>query len=217
MHALVLSAALLLGSPTYEDGSLLFLENCNSVVQWTGDGTVGHVAMLFNDDQGTTWVYEATPGRLRRVTLDDYLVELTQLNARRDDDDGIRALVLRPKRPYAEDEVTAMLEYLDVQIGRRYSVRNYVRKTPGDGMHCAELASSTLMRTGRLKFENCSKVHPAELRERIDRSGKYCKAEELAIEAELPQLTWCQRASRRWSESWNWCKWSCGEAWAWCW
>jgi hypothetical protein len=215
MHCFVLWMSLVVGGNAYDDGSLLFLENCNSVVQWTGDGNIGHVALIFNDSSGKPWVYEATPGRLRRVTLEQYQQELARINGRRDDDDGIRGLVLRPKRPYSADETTAMLEYLDQQVGRRYSVRNYVRDNPGDGMHCAELTSSTLNRSGRHAFERCSKIHPAELYELV--AATHGPIESLDLDVTLPQLTWCQRASLRWSESWTWCKWSCGEAWAWCW
>ena len=214
MQWLVLCLGLTLGDPGYDDGSLLFLENCNSVVQWTGDGKIGHVAMLFND-AGKTWVYEATPGRLRRLPLAQYQEELARINSRRDEDEGIRGLVLQPKRPYTPTEVAAMLEYLDEQLGRRYSVRNYVRDTPGDGMHCAEMTSSTLNCTGRFDFDNPGKIHPAELFEQVADSHR--RVEQLDLTVELPPLTWCERQSQRWSGYWNWCKWSCGESWAWCW
>ncbi len=218
MHWLVLCLGLTLGAShaaAYEDGSLLFLENCNSVVQWTGDGKIGHVAMLFRDDQGETWVYEATPGRLRKVTLAQYREELARINSRRDDGEGIRGLVMQPKRAYTPTEVTAMLEYLDEQIGRRYSVRNYVRDKPGDGMHCAEMTSSTLNRSGQYDFESPGKIHPAELFRKV--SPSHTAVEPLDLEIELQQLTWCQRQSLRWSEYWTLCKWSCRESWAWCW
>jgi hypothetical protein len=215
MHWLVLCAGLAFGADQFEDGSLLFLENCNSVVQWTGDGKIGHVAMLFNDDTGQTWVYEATPGQIRKAKLAQYTQELVRLNARRDADDGIRPHVLRPKRPYTPTEVSAMQEFLDEQLGRRYSVRNYVRAHPGDGMHCAELTSSTLNQSGHFNFEKCAKIHPAELFERVSRLHR--PAEVLDLSVELPGLTWCQRATLRWANCWTMCKWSCGEAWAWCW
>lgn len=214
MHWLVLCVGLTLGEAPYEDGSLLFLENCNSVVQWTGDGKIGHVAMLFQDAD-ETWVYEATPGRLRRVTLQQYQQELARINSRRDTDDGIRGLVLEPKKEYTATEVAAMLEYLDEQLGRRYSVRNYVRDTPGDGMHCAEMTASTLNRTGRYEFASPGKIHPAELYPLIAESHQ--PAEPFDLSVKLKQLSWCERQSRRWSEYWTWCKWSCGESWSWCW
>src|SRR5207245_2477583 len=77
------------------DGTLLFLENCNSIVQRTTHGEIAHVALIF-EDAGERWVYEATPAKVRRVTVNDYFVELAQLNKHRGDDDRIRVLALRP-------------------------------------------------------------------------------------------------------------------------
>jgi hypothetical protein len=108
-----------------------------------------------------------------------------------------------------------MLEYLDEQLGRRYSVRNYVRSKPGDGIHCAELASNTLNRSGRFALEDCGKISPAKLFTLVQE--QYAKPVELSIAVDLPKRSWCERAQQRWSESWLWCRWSWGEAWAWCW
>src|SRR5262245_56318638 len=91
----LISGAVAGREPELPDGTLLFLENCNSIVQRTTHGEIAHVALVFHDGI-ESWVYEATPAKVRRVKLDDYFVELAQLNKRRDDDDQIRALTVRP-------------------------------------------------------------------------------------------------------------------------
>src|SRR5262245_41958565 len=101
---------------SFPDGTLLFLENCNSVVEYTTRGEVAHVALVFHDGDDS-WVYEATPGKVRRVKFEEYVVELARLNHRRDDDDQIRVLAARPKTAYTDQEVAKMRAYLDGQIG----------------------------------------------------------------------------------------------------
>src|SRR4051812_23825116 len=81
------------------DGTLLFLENCSSVVERTTHGEIAHVAMVFGDD-GHRWVYEATPAKVRRVRLDDYLLELARSNQRRKEKDEIGVFALRPRPAY---------------------------------------------------------------------------------------------------------------------
>ena len=93
------------------------------------------------------------------MTVDAYFAELARLNERRDDGDRIRVLAVRPKVAYAEEE-TKVRSYLDQQLGRRYSVKNYVRGKPYDGIHCDELASSTLNQSGRYDFADCHKLNP---------------------------------------------------------
>src|SRR5262245_8714404 len=142
MHLLLLRLALALIGATEQsapppDGTLLFLENCSSLVERATHGEIGHAALVFRNE-GTCWVYEATPAKVRRVSLADYYAELARINARRDEKEKMRAWLLVPKTPYTAAEVAKMREYLDAQIGRRYSVRNYVRGKPG-GVHSANV------------------------------------------------------------------------------
>jgi hypothetical protein len=242
MHSLLLCLSFLLGGAAERpsipaDGTLIFLENCNSIVELTTRGQIGHAALVFHDAEGC-WVYEATPGKVRRVTLDEYYAELARLNKRRDDDDQIRVWLLRPKTAYTQAEATKMREYLDAQIGRRYSVRNYVRgkagevqtttvgpvtvqvavnlpHSKGDGIHCAELTSTTLNQSGRYAFENCHKINPQALYAAV--LPTHAAPQELLLSPPAVKEPWCQRAQRRTSEWFTWCGWSCGEVWAWCW
>jgi hypothetical protein len=247
MHTILLSSLIALGAtaestaaaaPSLGEGTLIFLENVNSVVEFSTRGKIGHVALAFTEGQ-EAYIYEATPGEVRRVSVTEYYAELARLNKRRDDDDQIRVLVLRPKQAYSAVEVAAMRKYLDSQVGRRYSLRNYVRGKPGDGghsarigpvevqiavdlkdppsegIHCAELASTTLNQTDRYGFENCHRISPLALYAAMKPLS--APPQELAIPPLKVKEPWCVRAQRRTAEWFTWCGWSCQEAWAWCW
>lgn len=213
MFAWLLIASLATSAEPLEDGTLLFLENCSSVVQRATHGSVGHVAIVMNEEQ-EAWVYEAIPGKVRRLKVDDYYAELSRLNARKNEEQQIRTFVLRPERPFTETERQAMRHYLDEQIGRRYSVKGFVRGQESAGVHCAELASHTLNESGRYHWEHCHSISPSKLQELIDPTYQDPAAVPLPLFD--TNETWCQRAQRRWDSIRNWCSWSCGEAWSFC-
>jgi hypothetical protein len=216
MHSLIMWTALALSAGPLDDGSLIFLENCNSVVEYSTKGKIGHVAVVLNEG-GEAWVYEATPGKVRRVTLDDYYAELVRINLRRDEDDQMRVWLLKPMPAYSAAEVAAMQDALDEQLGRRYSVRNYVRKKPGDGIHCAELTALALNASGRFALKNGAKIHPAALYDTLAASEHYGPPEEFSLTPPATREAWCARAQRRTADWFTWCGWSCQEAWLWCW
>ena len=214
MNTLLLLASLACSASPLDDGTLIFLENANSVVKVTTGGKIGHVALVMSD-QGRPWIYEATPARVRRVTPETYYEELARINAKRDEDEKkIRMLAVAPQRSYTDAEKAAMREFLSSQMGRRYSVMNYVKDKDGDGIHCAELAGQTLNASGRYSFDEPRSVHPARFYDLVQPTHKS------AVLVELPsaaaQETWCQRADRRWGEIWRWSLWGCGEAWTLC-
>ncbi len=208
------AAALAARAAELPDGTLLFLENCSSVVERATHGEIAHVAMVFAEG-GHQWVYEATPAKVRRVKLDDYLIDLARTNQRRKDKDEIGVLALRPEPEYTTEEVTKMRAYLDCQIGRRYSVKNYVRGKPYDGIHCAELTASTLNASGRYAYCDCHKINPKALYELA--APTHAAAQHLTMPALEIQEPWYVRWQRR-SLGWmNWCGWSFREAWLFLW
>jgi hypothetical protein len=201
-------------APSLPDGTLLFLENCSSVVERTTKGEIAHVAIIFRGDEGA-FVYEATPAKVRRVKLDDYLTELARINNRHDEDDQVRAVALAPQPAYTVNEIDKMRTHLDGQLNRRYSVKGYVRGKPSDGIHCAELASTTLNQSGRYKFEDCHKINPQALYKSL--LPTHLAPSPLSIPPIAIQESWWLRAKRR-SVAWGtWCGWSCREAWLFCW
>ena len=213
MYAWLLLVSLATAAEPLEDGTLLFLENCSSVVQRSTNSSVGHVAIVMHEEN-ESWIYEAIPGGVRRVKADDYYAELSRLNTRKNEEKQIRAFALRPEKPFTAAERQAMRHYLEEQIGRRYSVKNYVRGEAGRGIHCSELASQAMNASGRYQWEHCYSIHPSRLQELIDPTYKNPAAIELPL-YECKE-TWCQRAQRRWDHVRIWCNWSCGEAFSFC-
>jgi len=234
--ALAVAGAAELAPPA--DGTLIFLENCSSIVERATHGQIGHAALVFRDGEECC-VYEATPSKVRRVTWTEYNAELARINQRKDESERIKVWLLRPRTTYSEAEVAKMRDYLNAQIGRRYSVRNYVRGKPDEvhstqvgpvelqvavetdakaagGIHCAELASTTLNQSGRYAFENCHKINPQALYTAL--LPTHAAPQELLVALPLAVTEpWCQRAQRRTAQWFTWCGWSCREAWAWCW
>lgn len=199
--------------PEVHAGSLIVLENCNSFVEGWTRSSVGHVALVFPEG-GQDWIFEATPGHVRKVTLAAYRQELGELNQRRRKD--IRAKIYSPREAYTEDELADMRCYLETQLGRRYSISNYGRNRVGDGIHCAELASHTLNCSGRFQIAQCHRETPGTLTARL--TGVYAPGVEWPIlAAGDANESWCARSWQRWIGYGQWCRWSCGEAWAWCW
>jgi hypothetical protein len=198
----------------FPDGTLLFLENCSSVVERSTHGEIAHVALVFGDG-GQRWVYEATPAKVRRVKLEDYLIDLARSNERRKANDQIGVLALRPEPEYTSDEGAKMRAFLDGQLGRRYSVKNYVRGKPYDGIHCAELTASTLNVSGRYGYSDCHKINPKALYELV--AATHATPQRVVLPELEIQEPWYVRFQRR-SLGWmNWCGWSFREAWLFLW
>lgn len=216
MNALVLLACSMYGQATLDDGSLVVLENCNYFVERYTHSTTGHVAIAANEGK-RTWIYEATPGKVRRLAWDDYRAELATINAERQrkKSDAIVTSVLAPKQPLTKQQSAELKAYLDSQLDRRYSVKGIVRGKTGDGIHCAELAAHALNAAGLTSIADCHAQTPANVR---DQAGSFCSLPKMVNLAPPPaEQSWCDRAWRRWAHWAVMCSWSCGEAWRFCW
>lgn len=212
MQAIVISALILCGTAEWNDGSLIVLHNSNKLVaNWT-DSEVTHVALLMNIE-GQPWVYEATPGKVRRVPLPRYREELRELNASRRQ--PTRMSVLQPKRPYSEQRIVDMRAYLDDQIGRRYSIKGIVRGKPGDGIHCAEFVATALVRSGRFRATNVHGLRPETIVQNV--APLHASPVNVSIRARKSQESWCSRSWKQWDSVQTWCSWACYEALLFCW
>src|SRR5690606_12641317 len=181
-------------------GSLLVLTNSNKLVaRWTS-AEVTHVAIAVEED-GHVWVYEATPSKVRRIALAEYREELAEQNRSRTT--PMALWVMTPDRPFDKREQLVMQRYLDAQLGRRYSIKNYVRSRPGDGIHCAELASSALQQTGRYLFGPHYAISPARLVKVLEHT--YDEPSALALPRPIKNESWCQRSWKWWGGWADWC------------
>ena len=212
MQVMTLAALMLCGAAEWDDGSLVVLHNSNKIVaNWT-DSEVTHVALLLNI-KGQPWVYEATPGKVRRVQMANYREELRDLNANRRK--PTRMSVLQPKRPYERHQVADMRVYLNAQIGRRYSVKGVVRRKPSDGIHCAEYVATALQRSGRYRTTNAHSLHPAIVVQKV--APLHASPVNVSIRSRKSQESWCSRSWKQWDSLQTWCSWACYEALVFCW
>jgi len=212
MNQLLLLTMLVPGAIEVQDGSLLVLKNSNKpVMSWTGSD-ITHIAIVVRKG-GQPWVYEATPAKVRRLPLPTYWQELAELNTRRDPKTSV--LLLRPKTSYETAQIATMKRYMDSQLGRRYSIKGYVRNKQSDGIHCAEFASSALARTGRFKFEDAHySISPAEFYAQVKQ--RHQPPARLTFKRTVADDSWCSRSWKEWLGVSSWCSWACYESWTFC-
>jgi hypothetical protein len=212
MQSIAIAALLLCGSTEWTDGSLVVLHNSSKMVAGWTDSDVTHVALVMNIS-GQPWVYEATPGKVRRVLLANYREELRGLNAGRRR--PIRMSVMEPKRPYSPQQIAKMRTYLNGQLGRRYSIKGAVRGKPSDGIHCAEYVATALTKTGRYRVSDAHTLHPATI---VKKAARLHEAPaSVSITSRKSQESWCARSWNQWGSIQTWCSWACYEAFMFCW
>ena len=131
MQTLALLMLSLSATPQLQNGSLLVLEHSNKPVAHVTGSSITHLAILFHEGD-RPWVYEATPAKARRLTLVEYRRELGELNRGRNR--PTRITVLEPRYPYSEMQIERMWAHAASQIGRRYSVKGYLRGKNSDGI-----------------------------------------------------------------------------------
>ena len=190
---------------TFEDGTLIFVEDSNELVEFYTDSKTTHVAIIVKDH-----VYQAEPPTVRKLLATDYLKEIAQAN---DKHAKMAVSLYTPKVPLTEDEVKKMVEYLDKQVGRRYSIRGFFRKDESDGIHCSQICTEALVAAGRVKSERPWKVSPTTLRDSLASTYNAGKGYYLVEKKDQTRwqrfCAWCTGAGR-------WCGWSCEETWTFC-
>lgn len=217
MNSLLLSLVLVVGASDHltrpQDGTIIFLENSKRVVERVTKSCITHVALVMNVN-GEPFVYEAEPPKVRRVPLMTFYREIGERN--RDGNEEIRVWVLPPEKEFTPPQRTKMKSYLDDQLGRRYSIKNYVRDVEGDGIHCAQLTANALNRSGQTAFKNSQSQNPGAL---VSNSGPtYRVATEalISLTDDDEEASWCEQSWEWWASAWKWCKWSSEECWTWC-
>ena len=94
-------------------------------------------------------------------------------------------------------------------IGKRYSVKSYVRDRPGDGVHCSEFSSNVLSSTSRHEFRSTHTITPVRLTSLLAFSHRTPVRVALP---NVPSSTWCEQTSDCWEDFWGWCGWACVES-----
>ncbi len=208
MNGLVLAAILVGASPEVTDGTIVYLKKSNSVVEFYTGSDQTHVGIVFSDAK-QQWVYEAAPGKVRRISLSAYLRNLGELNRRRSGE--IDVFFRQPVRAFSPPEIYKMRHYLDMQLGKPYTVRNFLGQADSQGFHCSELVAEGLNRSQRFELARPQALSPSQLL-RLTQSA-YQPSRQVSVVAAGRERPWCERTWSAWSDFGNWCRWSCGESW----
>lgn len=143
MYTLLLLTALII-----PDGSLIFLEHSNSIVENNTGSTMTHVGIIINN-----YVYEADKPKVHKITLDAF----KQKNKK------YKIYILSPTKQYSDQEVQNIKDYLEDQLKRRYSIWSYILGKDIKGIHCGELVATALVRSGRYQYDQPWNVVPGIL------------------------------------------------------
>lgn len=174
MNVLLLS--MLLSAPACEDGTLLYLEHGNRIVESQTESSFTHVAMIFNINN-EPWVYEADSPRVRKVKLSDYIKEVQKINRRRKRQRKLWTLA--PKESFTSEQSDSMKKYLDSQLGRKYGISSYITGEVERRIHCGELTARALKLGGVEVNGNPCTQTPIGLMKRV--SKKYEGISEISI------------------------------------
>jgi len=203
--------ALLIPSNSFalEDGTLLFVENGQNLVECYTNSSYSHVAMVIDDH-----VYEANLPDIKKQSLRDWFTNI----GKRNEGTGSPALVvvMMPKQSFSKDEISKMKTFLEEQVDRRYSIRGYLRKVPGEGIHCAEMCAGALEKSGRFKFKNQNYTYsPGDLYNCMPYSqfGKKLYVRMKVEHRRTMTARWCDW----WKHTGTACGWSCVETMVFCW
>lgn len=144
---------------TYPDGTLLFVEGGNRTVRNHTNSPFSHVALIFNIDK-EPWVFDANKPRVRKVKLEQYIVEIKNENIK--EKKSMRLWVMKPRRLSLEN-TTEMRKYCEEQLGRKYSVVSYLTGKSKKGTHCGEVVAQAMIQGGIRVYGNPCKKSPQSI------------------------------------------------------
>lgn len=134
-------------------GSIFFMEGGNILVQEVTDSSITHVGIIIKEND-SYYVYEAVRPKVRKVLLNDYLK-----------DNENKIYIAKLKSNYQIDHLK-MKEYLDSQIGIKYSIKNYNKnKSDGKTIFCSQLVAEcyNMSVSDRLFVNDSQKYAPVDI------------------------------------------------------
>ena len=127
-----------------DDGTLIFVKGGNRIVQFETDSEITHIGIIFMENS-EPYFYEATPPKVRKIPLKDYIKEIEDINKRHPRN---KRELIYINTPILKDKITSMKKYADSQIGRAYGVRSYIKGKELSTIHCSEYVSRILREGG---------------------------------------------------------------------
>ena len=173
MNILLMLTAL---SITPQDGSLVFFENGNQFVQNQTQSSLTHVGTIVLQ-AAEPWVYEAVMPKIRKIKLADYCEEIRRGNIKKNP--KIKVWIANPNQTFTDEQKREYFEYLENQLGRRYSLASYLDGRSHNGIHCCELTGNALKRLGLNYTQNSGRDDPFDV---WKKTKQFYKERELIIE-----------------------------------
>jgi hypothetical protein len=208
MNLIAIAALCIAPSDIPTDGMLVVLRDSNVIVKEYTHSSWTHIGILLKLD-GEFRVFEAAPGAVRKVTVAEFFRDSTpsRFTGRRA---GPLVYFVPPRTPFSANEVTAMRDFAVQQIGRRYSVKGFLRGRPVEGMNCAQFVAATLQQTGRVRFVNTFNQTPSSVLQ-LTRS-LYADMVPVPLASASPERGWLDSAHRAFRDGREWLEWSSWEA-----
>lgn len=154
---LLIIALMLSAQP--QEGTLVFVKGGNRIVQSQTNSDITHVGIIFTH-RSEPYVYEATPPRVRKLPLREYIKEIEAENKKHPKNQ--RKLLYVQPASFSEQQIAAMKRFAESQLGRPYSVKSYIRGKERTTIHCSEYVSRTLQMGGEM-IDTPSKQTPDSL------------------------------------------------------
>ncbi len=207
MNTLLLLAMCLPVSAELPDGSLVLLRDSNPLVKKVTQSPWTHMGIVFSEN-GQRWVYEASPGRVRRLSFSNFVVDA--YSRRLCYNKAPSMYTMTPEPLFSTAEIAAMHRFARSQVGRRYSVKGIFRDRPVEGTNCAQFVAATLQQSGRIRFPDTFSQTPISVLQRS--SSLYGKPSYVVAPAGVESQTWLDATDRTASDTRQWLKWSAWEA-----
>ena len=126
------------------DGTVIFWQGgplTGPILRHTGS-RITHAAIILDG-----WVYEATPPRVHKVRLGEYMASL---RARAVQTAGFSWFVLQPQRSYTPEQLVSMRRYADSQLGRPYMLRGWWQYREVRGIFCSQFVGDAIEQSGKI-------------------------------------------------------------------
>lgn len=207
MKGLVMLAALAVPPSAFAevpDGTVLFVENSSFLVESVTAFETTHVAIILDGK-----VYQAEPPKVRTYTIAEYFGLIAKDNGK---SQKCKTIFCQPKNAYKQEQIAAMRVFLEAEVGRRYSVKGYLKGNESDGTHCAQLVTEALVAADKVTADKPWMVSPGALRLSVE---KFCYTKGCYL-VEKKKTNLARRFSDWLYDKGTFCSWSCYETWAFC-
>lgn len=151
-------------SPGVSTGTMLFSQGNCLAVRWSSGSRFTHVGMAIRSEDGKISVIDAMNGvGVREQPFRDYLAEIGDAELH----------VCPPAEPLTPAQASRFTGLLRSELGKPYTVRQYVTGSRTSGTHCAELAIKACDAAGILTAENPARVSPGSLHTGAIKTGVF--------------------------------------------